>query len=287
MPKWTLAAVAALAALPLAAAAAPAQSPAAAARPKLAVMEVKAGQGLTPQAGQTITAILTADAAKAGFEVVSQADVAAMLAFQKQRQMLGCTDEGCLAELGGALGADYVLTGEAARVGSRDHLSLTLLDARRAKVLGRSAGFSQGGDDELAVAAQQRLRLLVRQERPDLAARMPPVVSPAEARLRSRRTAAWWTLGSGGALLAGGAVVGLSARQQASDLKAPGGWQGTDYQARWDRQRRTALTADLLLGAGVLAGGVGAWLWWSSSAPVVALPAVAGGAPGITLAGRF
>lgn len=273
-----------LAALPLAAAAAGA--PAQTARPRLAVLEVKAGQGLAPKAGAALTAILAEDAARAGFEVISQADIAAMLAFQKQRQMLGCTDEGCLAEIGGALGAEYVLAGEAARVGSRDHLTLTLLDARRARVLGRSAGFSDAGDDELAAAAQQRLRQLVRQERPDLAARLPPVLSPAEARLRARRTAAWWTLGAGGALLAGGAVVGLSARSQAADLTAPGGWQLPDYQARYDRQRRTALTADVLLGAGAVTGGVGLWLWWTSSAKVVALP-VAGGAPGLTLAGRF
>jgi TolB-like protein len=269
-----------LAGLPTAAAAAPP-----AARPKLALLEVKAGQGLEPKAGATLTAILAADAARAGFEVISQADIGAMLAFQKQRQMLGCSDDGCLAELGGALGADYVLSGEAARVASRDHLTLTLLDAKRAKVLGRSAGFSPAGDDELAVAAQQRLRVLIRQERPDLAALMPPVVSPAEARLRGRRSAAWWTLGAGGALLAGGAVAGLLARSQASDLE--GAWPRADYQARYDRQRRTALTADVLLGAGALTGGVGAWLWLSSTTTIVALPVAAGGAPGLTLAGRF
>jgi TolB-like protein len=280
MLRW-IAAV--LAAVPLAAAAAPAQ----ATRPRLAVMEVKAGQGLDPKAGVALTAILTADAAKAGFDVVSQADVSAMLAFQKQRQMLGCTDEGCLAELGGALGTDYVIAGEAARVGARDHLTLTLLDSRKAKVLGRSAGFSDAGDDELAVAAQRRLRELVRQERPDLAARMPPVVSPAEQRLKSRRTAAWWTLGAGGAVLAAGAVTGLVARSQASDLTAEGGWQLPDYQARYDQQRSTARTADILMAAGAVTCGVGAYLWYTSSAKVAVLPVAAGGLPGVTVAGRF
>jgi len=278
MRRWI---VTVLATLPLAAAGAATQAE----RPKLAILEVKAGQGLPPSAGGTLTAIQTADAARCGFEGVSQADISAMLAFQKQRQMLGCTDEGCLAEIGGALGAQYVLSGEAARVGSRDHLSLTLLDARRAKVIGRSAGFSAAGDDELAVAAQQRLRELVLQERPDLAAHMPPVVSPAQQRLQGRRTAAWWTLGAGGALLAGGAVTGLLARSQASDLK--GAWQQPDYQSRYDAQRRTAHVADVLLGAGAITGGVGAWLWFTSSSGVVALPLAAGGAPGVTLAGRF
>jgi TolB-like protein len=272
-------AAALLAVTPLLAAAAPSD------HPKLAVLEVKAGQGLSPKAGALLTSIIISDAARAGFEVVSQADITAMLAFQKQRQMLGCSDEGCMAELGGALGADYVLSGEAARVGSQDHLSLTLLDARKGKVLGRSAGFSPAGDDELTVAIQQRLRALLRQERPDLAVRLPPIVSPAEQRRLSRRTAGWWTLGGGGALLLGGAVMGLSARSQAGDLKTS--WQQPGYQDRYDKQRRTALTADVLLGAGALTTGVGAWLWWSSATPITAAPAPVAGAPGLVVAGTF
>ncbi len=63
-------------------------------KPKIAVMEVRAGQGLEPKQASALTAILAADAARAGLDVISQADIAAMLSFQKQRQMLGCTDEG-------------------------------------------------------------------------------------------------------------------------------------------------------------------------------------------------
>jgi TolB-like protein len=254
-------------------------------RLKLAIMELKVGQGLDARAGATLTAILTADAARAGFEVISQADIASMLAFQKQRQMLGCSDDGCLAEIGGALGADYLVSGEAARVGTRDHLALTLLDARRAKVVGRASGFSEAGDDTLAVAVQQRLRALLRQERPDLVARMPPIEPPGVARLRWRRTVSWWTMGAGAALLAGGGAVGLVARSQAADLKTS--WQQPGYQGRYDTQRRTALTADLLLGAGAVAGGVGLVLFLTSSTHVEAVPVAAGGLPGVTLAGRF
>jgi hypothetical protein len=198
--------------------------------------------------------------------------------------MLGCADDGCLAELGGALGADFVLSGEVARIGSRDHVSLTLIDARRAKVAARSAGFSDAGDDALAVAALARFRALVRQERPDLLVGAPPIEAPGAARQASRRAAAAWTLGAGGALLLGGGVTGLLARKQATDLRAA--WQQPDYQARYDRQRRTALTADVLLGAGAVAAGVGGWLWLTSQPKVIAIP-VAGGAPGLTVAGRF
>ena len=39
-----------------------------------------------------------------------------MLAFEKQRQMLGCADTGCIAEIGGALGVDYIISGKVTRI---------------------------------------------------------------------------------------------------------------------------------------------------------------------------
>src|SRR5512138_3260100 len=39
-----------------------------------------------------------------------------MLAFEKNRQMMGCTDGGCIAEIGGALGVDYIVSGKVTRI---------------------------------------------------------------------------------------------------------------------------------------------------------------------------
>jgi TolB-like protein len=284
MRRLTIPLAAPLAALLLAPALALAAPPAA--RPKLAVLELKAGEGLSAKVAGTLTAIVVADAARAGFQVIAQADIVAMLSFQKQRQQLGCSDDGCLAELAGALGADYVVAGEVARIGSRDHVALSLLDARKARVVARSAGFSDAGDDALAMAAQARFRALVRQERPDLVAALPPIEPPGAAARHARRTAAWWTLGGSGALLVAGGVVGLSARSQAHDLRATA-WQQPGYQAAYDRQRRTAHVADALLGAGVLGAGAAAVLWYGSTPQVVALPVATSDGLGVAVAGRF
>jgi hypothetical protein len=50
------------------------------------------------------------------FHVVTSEAIRSMLAFEKQRQMLGCTDAGCMAELGGALGVDWLVTGKVTRL---------------------------------------------------------------------------------------------------------------------------------------------------------------------------
>jgi TolB-like protein len=139
--------LAAIAALPLAAAGAP--------RQKVAVLDIRAVQGVSTGTASILTAIVVDDASRAGFDVISQADVSAMIGFEKQKQMLGCSeDSSCLAEIGGALGVDFVLSGQVGQIGSRYHLSFQLLDSRRGKVAARSARFSDRDEDALAGAAQ-------------------------------------------------------------------------------------------------------------------------------------
>ncbi len=67
-----------------------------------------------------------------GVSVLTQADVSALLGVEKTRQMLGCAEAGCMAEIGGALGADRVVHGSLGRVGESLVVNLSALDPRRA-----------------------------------------------------------------------------------------------------------------------------------------------------------
>ncbi|HUJ24629.1 MAG TPA: hypothetical protein VLW85_01320 [Myxococcales bacterium] len=45
------------------------------------------------------------------FKVISREDIRNMLSFEKDKQSLGCeADQACLAEIGGALGVEYIAT---------------------------------------------------------------------------------------------------------------------------------------------------------------------------------
>lgn len=281
---------------------------AAAARQRVAVLDLRAVQGVQPGTAAVLTAIVTDETSRGGFEVVSQADILTMLGFEKQKQMLGCSDNSCLAELGGALGAAYVLSGQVGEIGSRYHLSVQLLDARRGKVVARAARFSDRNEDALADAAQQAVRTLVAAARqpgalpplaqkgatPDLAA-PPALASPAPATAaavpRPGRTAAWITTGAGVALLAGGAIFGLQAQSQRDSL-AKADWRDPGYAATYDSKSKSvkasALLSNVCWGAGAVTTGVGAWLLWRTRAPAVAVaPAVGDGQLGLVAAGRF
>ena len=73
------------------------------------------------------------------------------------------------------------------------------------------------------------------------------------------RTPAFAALGSGVALLGGGAVMGVMARNQASQITDMS-LSYDDRLAARDSARTQALVADVLFGAGVVATGVGVYL---------------------------
>jgi TolB-like protein len=291
--------VVATAVLPLAAAPA--------SRQKVAVLDVRAIQGVAPGTAAILTAIVV-DGAARGFDVISQSDVAAMIGFEKQKQMLGCAeDSGCLAEIGGALGVDYVLSGQVGQIGSRYHLSLQLLDARKAKVASRVARFAERDDDALATAAQAAVADLIagasgqaRGAPPRLpsgagepsARQTPPgtATATADRPFWSSRSAAWATMGAGAALAAGGLVFGLQARSARNDLA--NAWQRPDYASFYDKKsseaKRDALLANLFYGAGAVTAGVGVWMFTRSGPSKVTVgPLAADGTLGVVAAGEF
>lgn len=64
-------------------------------------------------------------------------DMAAILGIEKQKQLLGCSDEGssCMAELAGALGADGIVSGQIAKVGKSFQVNVKILAADGSKTL--------------------------------------------------------------------------------------------------------------------------------------------------------
>src|SRR5881398_1613253 len=80
---------------------------------KLAVLDVVDVAGNEAATARLVTQVLVGETPKLGkFEVISSSDVTQLLGFERQRQLLGCKEDSCLAELGGALGVDYLVTSQ-------------------------------------------------------------------------------------------------------------------------------------------------------------------------------
>jgi len=121
---------------------------------------------------------------RSGVSVLTDSDVAALLGNEKRRALLtGCSDAGCLAELGGALGADRVIHGSVGRVGTSLVVNLSSLDPKRSRSAASVSERLRGGDDEAFLDALPAMvdRLLA--EAPDLPRPtgkppMPPAPAP-------------------------------------------------------------------------------------------------------------
>jgi len=123
-----------------ASAAEPAAEPARAQKIKLAVLDLVA-TGVPAELAANITAYVATEIDRMEvFKVVSGQDIRTMLSFEAQKQAMGCAGDSasCLAEIGGALGVRYLVSGGIGKIGDTMTINLTLTDIEKANVVGRS-----------------------------------------------------------------------------------------------------------------------------------------------------
>lgn len=224
-------------------------------RPRLVVLDLTPAGGLDPSLAAAMTQALTAEVDAAGiFDVASSAELQTLVGVERQRQMLGCAAESsCLAELAGAMGARFVMSGSLARLGGAYQLTLQTLDTARAQPLGRSTHIAR----DLEVL-RGLLPSAVAQ-----ATATPPPAPPSPVLPLTLVVAGAVGVGVGGvtgftalseeAALARELARGEEARAALKPLPAY-----VEDAARLSRQKSLAL---LSLGAGVALAGTGALLW--------------------------
>jgi hypothetical protein len=116
---------------------------------KIALLPLAALGGVDKETAQLLGDALAGELRRRpGVSVLTQADVAALLGVEKTRQMLGCSESGCMAEIGGALGADRVVHGSVGRVGESLVVNLSALDPRRAVAAASVSERLRGGGEE-------------------------------------------------------------------------------------------------------------------------------------------
>ncbi len=130
----------ATAAVPSPPAAAPAETPRTVFLPAVTAVDV------TPEDAQTATRLLTAAASRRRELTVTSGDALRDLVAEAAAAAAqpGCADENwCINELAGALGAQYLLVGTLAQAGRLQRLSVQVLDAESAQVVGRASAWAR------------------------------------------------------------------------------------------------------------------------------------------------
>ncbi len=115
---------------------------------KVAVLELKA-TGIDEAIAKNLTELFTSEAGQVpGFKVIGHTEVQDMVGFEIQKQTMGCSDASCFAEIGGALGVDFVVSGTIGKVGETFVVNLRLIDIKKSETKNR-IGESIAGRVEL------------------------------------------------------------------------------------------------------------------------------------------
>lgn len=113
---------------------------------RIPVLPLNQGDGISANAAEAMTQALAAELRqRPNVEVVSATDLVAVLGMARQRELLGCEAEGCRVEIGNALDADVLVTGQLSKLGESFLLTVQLLDARTGSTLGHSMRRQKGG----------------------------------------------------------------------------------------------------------------------------------------------
>jgi hypothetical protein len=175
------------------------------------VLDVHASNGIKPELSTLLTDILLVRIRKKGVfkQVLGMADVSNLLALDQQKTLLGCADEECLAQVGGALGVPYFLRSQVGLLGKAYVLTLHLVSAEEAKVVSRS--LAQAIDEgALMGAIGSALDELLK----DFTGGAPSVVAKAAKGARSWKALAGYGLAAVGLGLYGIATMRQEAAQR-------------------------------------------------------------------------
>lgn len=184
-----------------------------------------------------------------GVEVVTSSQIASVLGLERQKQLLGCSESGCVAELANALGVDAILLGTVAKLGAVIQLDVRVVSAADATGLAlysERVSSEAGLLDAMTRAAKSLAPQLAKATGRALkASSRPPTTTGPSVTLRERNTTVrelgkWMLIG--GALAAAGGLIGLLA------VINPNSSTLTDLEA--------GLAATMLAGLGVGAVGL-------------------------------
>jgi hypothetical protein len=278
----------------VAAAPAVADRPASFHQPIRLAMPGLGGPNLSEAEGEFYAEHLANQLTGRGLQVTTSKQIATVLGMERQRQLLGCSEDAaaCLTELANALGADAILSGEVGKLdGCSVQLNLKVLASDTGAVLATSSLRATGAADaldQLTWAARGLSAELSQRLKRFLPPPSPAVLASEETARRPLRRTAWVPAVAGGLALGGAGVLYALSNDKYRALQADAGTIH-DTQARALRDQGGQLQLSSAVAAAVavaaLATSVTLYLWQIEPPGVTAGVTLAPGA--VTLSGSF
>ena len=120
----------------------------------LAVAEITARRGADPELATVIEDYLVERIAReGGYRVIGRDDILRLLDHEERKRLLDCREESCLAQIGGALGVNRLVTGSLDLVGEATLLTLKMINVQDGTVLSRCSKRLRSASEEDILAA--------------------------------------------------------------------------------------------------------------------------------------
>src|SRR5438874_13418586 len=104
-------------------------------KPRLAFLDLTPGPSVPKELAAAAGELLVVALSETGkFDVITKTDVKAILGYEAQAQLLGCAEASCMVDLGGALGAAFLVSGSLGKLGGQLQLVLSLIDVNHSNV---------------------------------------------------------------------------------------------------------------------------------------------------------
>jgi TolB-like protein len=131
---------------------------------KVLVLDLRA-ESVSQQTGRLIRDEIAVDMGRDDrLDVLSSEDLRRVISVDAERKSIGCDESSCLAEVGAALGARYIIHGSIGVLGSTTIVHLNLFDTEQGRSVSRETAEAKNADDLLPAVrgalARVRARML-------------------------------------------------------------------------------------------------------------------------------
>lgn len=131
---------------------------------KYAVMPFAIARGIDAEASKLLDEVfLTSLSKRAGEQrtFLGASDISAVLGLEQQKQMLACNDESCMAELGNALGVDFLISPSLGKLGNKFVITVKIIEPSTVRVARRETLTVDGQETALIAAMDQLAAVLL------------------------------------------------------------------------------------------------------------------------------
>lgn len=130
-------------------------------RTRMLVMESRADRGVDAALARLLDEVLLTELSRrTSHEVIGGSDLQRLLALTATKQKFGCEADDCLAEIGGALGAELLAAPSLGRVGTSFVVNLKVIDVKLARVDRRWSETVPATEDALESAVRRSVAAL-------------------------------------------------------------------------------------------------------------------------------